>query len=43
MDYVKPEIADYGNLTELTAGLSDGEALDQDFAIHTPKKDLLFS
>jgi hypothetical protein len=43
MEYVKPEIADYGNLTELTAGQSEGEALDQDFPIHTPKKDLLFS
>lgn len=43
MDYVKPEIADYGSLTELTAGNTEGDSLDADFPIHTPKKNLLFS
>ncbi len=43
MDYVKPEVADYGDLTELTEGLKTGAALDKDFPSGTPFGDLTFS
>jgi hypothetical protein len=43
MHYAKPEIVDYGDLAELTAGLSDGDALDASFPVATPKRDLTFS
>jgi hypothetical protein len=43
MVYETPQIADYGTLTELTAGFTDGAALDADFPDNTPKDDLTFS
>jgi hypothetical protein len=43
MDYVKPEIMDYGDLAELTAGLTDGDFTDAAFPVNTPKRDLTFS
>jgi len=43
MDYVKPEVADYGDLTELTEGLNHGENLDKDFPTGTPRGELTFS
>jgi hypothetical protein len=41
--YTAPMVADYGTLTELTAGQADGNYTDQLFPILTPKKDLTFS
>jgi hypothetical protein len=41
-DYVKPEIKDYGDLAELTAGLSSGGRSDAVFPIH-PRRDWTFS
>ena len=41
--YEKPVVADYGDLTELTAGLGVGSHLDRDFPRHTPKTQLTFS
>jgi hypothetical protein len=41
--YETPEIEDHGDLTELTAGLKEGEETDKEFPIHTPKKDLTFT
>jgi hypothetical protein len=43
MDYIKPEIVDYGDLAELTAGLSDGSFTDASFPVNTPKRELTFS
>jgi len=43
MQYVEPEIVDYGDLTELTAGSSDGALLDASFPVSTLKRDLTFS
>ena len=43
MDYEKPTIEDYGDLTEVTASLEDGEATDADFPQNTPKDQLTFS
>jgi hypothetical protein len=41
-DYVEPEIRDYGDLAELTAGLSSGSRTDALFPIH-PRRDWTFS
>jgi hypothetical protein len=41
-DYVKPEITDYGDLADLTAGLSNGGKSDALFPIH-PRRDWTFS
>jgi hypothetical protein len=41
-DYVKPEITDYGNLADLTAGLSNGSKTDALFPIN-PRRDWTFS
>jgi hypothetical protein len=41
--YTTPEIVDHGTVESITAGASDGDFLDADFDIHTPKKDLTFS
>jgi hypothetical protein len=38
-DYVEPEITDYGDLAELTAGLSQGSQSD----FLWPRRDLTFS
>jgi hypothetical protein len=43
MEYTKPEIFDYGNLAELTAGSHGGDALDAAFPVNTHRKDLTFS
>jgi hypothetical protein len=43
VDYETPEVVDYGELTELTAGQSDGDYTDADFPVNTPKRDLTFS
>jgi hypothetical protein len=43
MDYTGPEITDYGDLTELTAGTSRGNYLDAAFPAGTPRGDLSFS
>lgn len=41
-DYVKPEVRDYGDLAELTAGLSNGGHTDALFPIH-PRRNWTFS
>lgn len=43
MLYETPEVVDYGTLTELTAGQTDGDFTDRDFPTNTPKRDLTFS
>jgi hypothetical protein len=43
MDYTKPEIVDYGDLAQLTAGTSGGSYLDAAFPRGTPRGDLTFS
>jgi hypothetical protein len=43
MEYIKPEIVDYGNLAELTAGSQTGSHLDAAFPAGTPYGDLTFS
>ena len=43
MSYERPEVLDYGSLTDLTAGQKDGNFTDKFFNIMTPKKDLTFS
>lgn len=42
-DYEAPQIVDYGDLLELTAGASDGCFLDSDFPSGTMKSQLGFS
>jgi hypothetical protein len=41
--YEAPTVTDYGNLTEITAGMSDGNFIDRSFPVNTPKRDLTFS
>jgi hypothetical protein len=41
--YETPQIADHGDLTQLTAGYKEGEETDHEFPIKTPKKDLTFT
>ena len=41
--YEKPQIADYGDLVELTAAGADGDQLDADFNAVTKRGDLTFS
>lgn len=43
LEYEKPEVADYGDLIELTASGSDGDCLDADFPASTKKSSLTFS
>jgi hypothetical protein len=43
IEYQAPEIVDYGDLTELTAGLSTGANLDASFPDGTPFSQLTFS
>ena len=43
MEYGKPQIVDYGDLVELTAGSSDGDFTDAAFPVNTPKRDLTFT
>lgn len=42
-EYERPEVVDYGDLLDLTAGGHTGNSLDATFPIHTPKKNLTFS
>jgi hypothetical protein len=41
--YEKPVVRDYGDLTKITAGQTDGDFTDRNFPVNTPKKDLTFS
>ena len=43
MDYETPQIVDFGDLAELTAGQQDGDFTDMAFPQNTPKRDLTFS
>jgi hypothetical protein len=43
MQYEKPEIVDYGTLTDLTAGQQDGNFTDRDFPVNTPRDEVTFS
>lgn len=42
-EYESPRVVDYGDLTQLTAGDSDGEQTDAAFPVNTPKRLLTFS
>jgi hypothetical protein len=42
-DYVVPEITDYGDLAELTAGLNSGGPVDAAFPMSVPRRDPTFS
>jgi hypothetical protein len=42
-DYVAPEIIDYGDLAELTAGLNRGGPVDAAFPMSPPRRDPTFS
>ena len=41
--YEAPQVTDYGNLAELTAGQTSGNVLDATFPAGTPKEELTFS
>ena len=41
--YEAPRVTDYGSLTEITAGMADGNFTDRTFPANTPKRDLTFS
>lgn len=43
VEYEQPEIADYGDLRDLTAGQHTGAALDASFPAGTPYGSLTFS
>ena len=43
VEYEQPEIADYGDLRDLTAAATTGGSLDATFGIHTPFGQLTFS
>jgi hypothetical protein len=43
MDYHKPKVVDYGNLTKVTAGGKIGNFTDANFPVHLPKQLLTFS
>ena len=43
MEYVQPEVVDYGDLGELTAGTQSGDHLDADFPAGTLRGLLGFS
>jgi hypothetical protein len=43
MRYESPVIEDFGSLTEITAGQSDGDHTDRAFPILTPRALLTFS
>lgn len=42
-DYVTPEIVDYGDLADLTAGLNRGGPVDAAFPMSPPRRDPTFS
>lgn len=41
--YEAPRVRDYGRLTDITAGQTNGDVTDRDFPAHTPKQALTFS
>ena len=43
MSYEEPTVVDYGELTDITAAMTDGERTDRDFPAGTPKGDITFS
>lgn len=43
VEYESPEVVDYGDLVELTAGTADGEFTDAAFPANTSRSDLTFS
>jgi hypothetical protein len=43
IEYAQPEIADYGDLRELTAAAHTGNSTDATFPAHTPFSSLTFS
>jgi hypothetical protein len=43
VEYVAPEVTDYGKLTEITAGQMNGRFTDRSFPNNTPADDLTFS
>ena len=43
MTYTPPEVVDYGDLTDVTAGGQDGQQTDASFPDNTPRSDLTFS
>ena len=43
VEYESPDVVDYGDLVELTAGSLDGDFTDAAFPTNTPKRDLTFS
>ena len=43
VEYVAPEVTDYGKLTDITAGQSTGAFTDAAFPVHTPLSDITIS
>ena len=43
MQYEAPKVVDYGALTDVTAGQSDGNFTDRDFPVNTPRDEITFS
>ena len=43
VEYVAPEVTDYGKLTDITAGQAHGSFTDRSFPNNTPFSDLTFS
>jgi len=43
VEYVAPQVTDYGKLTDVTAAQSTGAATDRTFPAGTPGSDLTFS
>jgi hypothetical protein len=43
VEYVAPEVTDYGKLTDITAGQQVGQLTDANFPIGTPMGDITFS
>jgi hypothetical protein len=43
VEYVAPEVTDYGKLTDITAGQTIGNFTDASFPINTPKSDITVS
>lgn len=41
--YEAPAVTDYGDLTEITAGMTTGNFLDKTFPNNTPASELTFS
>ena len=41
--YESPTLARHGSFSQLTLGSSDGDLLDQEFPVGTPRGDLTFS